>query len=242
MRKKAPKPLAPTAPTPTAVAAPARLPLSQERVLRCALALADSEGLAALSMRRVAKELGVEAMSLYNHLADKEQLLDGIVELVSAEIELASTELSWRDSMARRAHSARAVFLRHPWAPALSESRRSGGPVRLAACDAVLRVLASAGFSPRLAQYAFLTLDSYIYGFTLQETNWPFKPEERKQAIEDFSQGLQADQYPHIAAMAGFAIQARELGRGGYDTEFKFGLELILDGLERARAGGAYDG
>lgn len=209
-----------------------REPLSRERVLRAALALADAQGLAALSMRRLGQALGVEAMSLYNHVANKDAILDGIVEQVLAEIDLPRPGEAWRVAMKRRASSAREVFSRHPWAIGLLEARTANSsPNRLGYYDAVLGCLRQAGFSPRLAMRAFSILDSYTYGFILQELNLPFDDRESLDAVGSDLLHQMAERYPHLAEVTLAAMQT------GYDhaVEFDFGLDLVLDALEAAR-------
>jgi AcrR family transcriptional regulator len=209
-----------------------RAPLTRERVLDAALALVDREGPAALSMRRLAQELGVEAMSLYNHVASKDELLDGLVEAVMGEIEGPSAGLPWKEALRRRSASARRVFLRHPWAPGLSESRRNAGPVRLAACEAVLAVFARAGFSARLSMSAFLVLDSFLYGFTLQEAHFPAPGPERAASVSTFRAQHDLTHFPQIDRISEHANRQAQEGPPGYDEEFAFGLDLVLDGLE----------
>lgn len=186
-------------------------------------------------MRRLAQSLRVEAMSLYNHFANKEAILDGLVEYVTGKVQVPLVGTPWRAAMRARATSARAVFREHPWAAALSESRSTAGPMRLRLCNAVLAVLSHAGFSLELSQSAFLTLDSYIYGFALQEANWPLRPEQRQEAIEGFLETTKLDDYEHIVAVAQSARKSKEPGAAFYDRQFDFGLEIILDGLDRAR-------
>ncbi len=223
---------------PTAVRAggseglPRRAVLSRGRVLDAALLLVDREGLAALSMRRLAQELGVEAMSLYNHVASKDELLDGLVEAVMGEIEVPPVVLPWKEALRRRSASARRVFLRHPWAPGLSESRRRAGPVRLAACEAVLAVFARAGFSGRLAMSAFLVLDSFVYGFTQQEAHFPASGVDRVEAVSAFRAEHDLSRFPALARITEDARRQAQEGAAGYDEEFAFGLDLVLDGLE----------
>ena len=142
-----------------------RTPLNRQRVLDAAVTLADRDGVAALSMRRLAQELGVEAMSLYHHVANKDAILDGIVDVVFAEIELPDAEAGWREAMRRRAISVRDALRRHPWATGLMESRPTPGPANLRHHDAVLGVLRGAGFPRELTAHAYALLDSYIYGF-----------------------------------------------------------------------------
>jgi AcrR family transcriptional regulator len=209
-----------------------RTPLSRERVLRTAVALADRGGVGSLSMRKLAQELGVEAMSLYHHVANKDDILDGLVDAVFSEIELPSGEAGWRAAMRQRAISARRALRRHPWATGLMESRSTPGPATLRHHDAVLGTLRNAGFSVELAAHAFSLLDSYIYGFALQEANLPFQnPDELAAVAETILGNLPVDEYPYFVEIAvEHALQP------GYDygNEFEFGLDLILDGLGRA--------
>ena len=156
-----------------------RLPLTRERVLRAAVALADREGVA-VSMRKLAKELGVEAMSLYHHVAGKNALLDGMVDHVFSEIDLPAAEQGWKAAMRQRAISARAALRRHPWAIALMESRSTPGPANLRHHDAVIGCLRQAGFSVALTAHAYSILDAYIYGFALQEASLPFDTRRRR--------------------------------------------------------------
>jgi AcrR family transcriptional regulator len=193
--------------------------------------MADRGGVEALSMRRLAKRLGVEAMSLYKHVANKDEVLDGIVDLVVAEISLAPAGTAWRPAMRERARSARSAFRRHPWAAPLLESRVAGSPVRLAYADGVVGALLRDGFTPTSAYRAFLILDSYIYGFTLQELNWPFGTTDRAKVVAALRRAIPAQEFPHLAAvMTAFGAQS-----AGYDREFELGLELILDGVASLR-------
>jgi AcrR family transcriptional regulator len=161
------------------MAAP-RTPLTSERVLQAAVALADREGVGSLSMRRLARELGVEAMSLYHHVPGKQALLDGMVDLVFGEIELPAADGDWKAAMRRRAVSAREVLARHPWAIALMESRHTPGPANLRHHDAVLGCPRQAGFPVALTAHAYSILDAYIYGFALQEASLPSIPRRRR--------------------------------------------------------------
>jgi AcrR family transcriptional regulator len=191
--------------------------------------MADRGGVGSLSIRKLAQELGVEAMSLYHHVASKDDLLDGIVDVVFAEIELPSGDADWKVAVRRRAISARQALRRHPWATALMESRSTPGPANVRHHDAVLGILRNAGFSVELAAHAYSLLDAYIYGFALQETSLPFHTAEVAATI---MAEFPADEYPHLAEIA------REHAlRPGYEygNEYAFGLALILDGLDRAR-------
>jgi AcrR family transcriptional regulator len=211
-----------------------RSPLSRERVLVAAVAFADEHGIASLSMRRLGGVLGVEAMSLYNHVANKDQLLDGMVDLVFGEIDLPGSGAGWKTAMRARAESARQALGRHPWAIALMSTRTSPGPATLRHHDAVIGNLRGAGFSINLAAHAFSALDSYIYGFALQEATLPLgdTEEETAEAAQMIMAQVPADEYPHLTE---FTIE--HVLRPGYDyaNEFGFGLDLILDGLEEIR-------
>jgi AcrR family transcriptional regulator len=212
-----------------------RTPLSRERVLRAGVALADESGIESLTMRRLGEALGVEAMSLYNHVASKEALLDGMVDVVFSEIELPTAGTGWRSAMRRRAISAREVLARHPWAITLMESRRSPGPANLRHHDAVVGCLREAGFPVALTAHAYSLLDSYIYGFALQEASLPFNtPQETAEVAQTIMAEFPAEAYPHLSELA-----VQHVLQPGYDfgDEFEFGLELILDGLERAHRG-----
>jgi AcrR family transcriptional regulator len=209
-----------------------RIPLTRQRVLDAAIALADRDGVRSLSMRKLAQELGVEAMSLYHHVANKDAILDGIVDLVFGEIELPSGQADWKVAMRRRAISAREALLRHPWATGLMESRTTPGPATLRHHDAVLGILRSAGFPIELTAHAYSVLDSYIYGFALQEASLPFHtPEETAALARSIMSEFPADEYPHLAELT-----VEHVLQPGYDygNEYLFGLELILDGLDRA--------
>ena len=219
--------------TRTNAGARTRAPLTRERVLRAAVALADEGGIASLSMRKLGQQLGVEAMSLYNHVANKEAILDGIVDVVVSEIEWPSDGSDWKNAMRRRAISAREVLLRHPWATGLLESRVNPGPAALRYYDAVIGCFRQAGFSIAMAAHAFSALDSYIYGFGLQEMKLPFdSSDDVTEVAKNILEQLPADEYPHLTEM----ITEHTLKPGyEYAAEFEFGLDLILDGLERAR-------
>ena len=211
-----------------------RTPLNRQRVLDAAVALADRDGVGALSMRKLAQELGVEAMSLYHHVANKDAILDGIVDVVFAEIELPPAEVGWREAMRQRAISVREALRRHPWATGLMESRPTPGPANLRHHDAVLGVLRGAGFPLELAAHAYALLDSYIYGFALQESSLPFQtPEETAEVAQSIMAEYAAEEYPHLTEIA-----VDHVLQPGYDfgDEYLFGLDLILDGLERALA------
>jgi AcrR family transcriptional regulator len=212
-----------------------RAPLSRDRVLRAAVALADQGGISSLSMRKLGEALGVEAMSLYNHVASKSDLLDGLIDIVFSEIDLPSSDSEWsgwRAAMRRRAISARQVLRRHPWAIGLMESRTSPGPATLRHHEAVLGCLRRAGFSIELTAHAYSLLDSYIYGFALQEASLPFGTgEEAAQVAQQISGEFSSGQYPYLTEIA-----MTHVVQPGYDygDEFETGLDLILDSLQAA--------
>jgi len=213
-----------------------RTPLSRERVLRAAVALADAGGIASLSMRRLAQELGVEAMSLYRHVRNKDDLVDGMVDLVFGEIGLPPRGDDWTTALRQRAIAAREVLARHPWLIGLMESRSQPGPATLRHHDVVIGRLREAGFSIAMAAHAYSVLDSYIYGFAFQQATLPFKtPAEVAEVAERIVRHFPPEAYPHLAELA-----VRHLLQPGYDyaDEFAFGLDLILDGLERLRDAG----
>jgi AcrR family transcriptional regulator len=211
----------------------AREPLSRERIVDAAAAVADESGLAGVSMRSVAKRLGVEAMSLYHHIDAKERLLDELADWVFSRIGPPSPDAPWRDGMRDRAHSAREVLSAHPWGLTLVESRRAAGPVLLEHHDAVLGCLRRGGFSVVLAAHAFSVLDAYVYGFVLTEQNLPFKPGER---VEDFVAEVPMfdGRYPYMVEMVNEMIVGQDYA---YGNEFDHGLELILDALAARLAG-----
>ena len=208
-----------------------RAPLSRERVLRTALALADESGIESLSMRKLGEELGVEAMSLYRHAANKDDILDGIVDLVASEIELPAIGGEWRAAMRRRATSAHEVLMRHPWATMLIVSRVNVGPAMLRYVDTTIGCLREAGFSYEKADHAWNLIDSHVYGFTLQKLNFPLKPEEYVQAAKAFLHMIPPETHPYLHGMSQEVISGRHDGL----HHLHFGLELILDGLEKVR-------
>ena len=209
--------------------------ISRQQVLQAAVEFADRRGLEALSMRKLGEALGVEAMSLYHHVAGKDALLDGMVDVVFAEIELPTGE-DWQGALRRRAISMRAALRRHRWAIGVMESRMTPGPATLRQHDAVIGCLLAAGFSMELTAHAFSAVDSYVYGFALQERGLPFDtPEETAELAQQILAHFPAEAFPHLAAFT-----REHVLRPGYDygEEFEFGLDLVLDGLA-ARAAGA---
>ena len=206
-----------------------RTPLSRERVLQAALVLADERGIDALSMRNLGAALGVKAMSLYNHVANKDEVLDGIVDIVAGEIHAPQKGGLWKKAMQRRATSAHEVLLRHPWATQLIVSRVNVGPAMLRYVDATIGCLREAGFSPVMADRAWNAIDSHVYGFTLQKLNFPIAPDDYSDEAEAFLPQIPAADYPHLRELAQQVIDGHHDGL----QEFDFGLGLILDGLER---------
>jgi AcrR family transcriptional regulator len=203
--------------------------LSRDGVLREAVAVADAGGLASLTIRSLAQALGVKPMSVYHHVANKDEILDGIVDIVFSEIDLPAVGGAWRSELAVRARSARQVLRRHPWAISLLESRTSPGPATLAHHDAVLGTLRAAGFSPELTAHAYALLDAFVYGFAVQEASLPFEgPDSVGEVAGPIMELMSSRQYPHMVEMA----QDHYL-QPGYDfgDEFEFGLGLILDAL-----------
>jgi AcrR family transcriptional regulator len=209
-----------------------RIPLNRERVLQGAIAIADTAGIGALTIRSLAHELGVKPMAIYYHVANKDEILDGIVDLVFAEIELPEADGDWRSELVRRASSARRVLSRHHWAIGLMESRKSPGPATLRHHDAVLGTLRKAGFTVEMTAHAYALLDSYVYGFALQEAALPFSgADTAAEVAEPMMQQFPADAYPHLVELT-----TEYILQPGYDfgDEFDFGLDVILDALTRS--------
>jgi AcrR family transcriptional regulator len=206
-----------------------RAPLSRERVLRGAVAVADAAGIGALTIRSLASELGVKPMSLYHHVSGKDEILDGIVDLVFSEVELPSAAGDWQSEMRKRAISTRRVLRRHSWAIGLMESRANPGPATLRHHDATIGTLRAAGFSVAATAHAYALLDSYVYGFALQEASLPFSPETVSEITQPITRQILASQYPHLVEMA-----TQHTLRAGYDfgDEFEIGLTIILDALK----------
>jgi AcrR family transcriptional regulator len=221
-----------------------RAPLSKERVLRTAVDLAMRDGIEALSMRKLADELGAGAMSLYYYVPNKEELLDGMVDIVFSEIEPPSTDGDWRTAMRKRALATREVLNRHRWAVGLMESRATPGPASFRLHDAVLGCLREGGFSIEMTIQAYSVLDAYIYGFALQEKSVPFDSAEEGAAVAEEQARLFAEQaaqqqsaalaeeFPYLAE-----VVAGHVADVGYDfaAAFEYGLDLILDALEKRR-------
>ncbi len=207
-----------------------RAPLSRQRVLLGAIAVADAGGIGALTMRSLAQELGVKPMSLYHHVANKEEIIDGMIDVVFTEIELPTADGDWRTAMRRRASSARAVLRRHPWATPLMESRPTPGPANLQHHDAVIGALRGGGLSVVQSAHAYSVLDSYIYGFALTEAALPFDgPHDVADLAQEMLAQFPVHTYPHLGE-----LMREYIMKPGYDhgNEFELGLDLILDGIE----------
>ena len=204
--------------------------LSRERVLSAAMAHADAGGLEVLSMRKLAEELGVAPMALYRHVANKDDLVDGMVDVVFDEIELPSAGESWKTAMRKRAVSVRDALVRHRWAIGLMESRRNPGPANLRHHDAVIGSLRAAGFSMEMIAHAYALLDAYVYGFALTKMNLPFESgDDVAEIAQTMLDPFPVNEYPNLVAFI-----TEHAMKPGYDfgDEFEYGLDLILDRLE----------
>jgi AcrR family transcriptional regulator len=212
----------------------ARVPLTRERVLDGAIAIADRDGIHALTIRSLATELGVKPMSVYHHVPGKEAILDGIVDAVFAQMELPDVGGDWRRELRRRCVSTRAVLRRHPWAVPLLETRTNPGPATLRHHDVTLGVMYAAGFPGPLVQHGIAFLDAFVYGFAIQEASLGFdEGADAAELAEQILAAVPADAYPHLARFT-----AEVVVKPGYDfgAEFEPGLELILDGLAASLA------
>ncbi|MGB5755305.1 MAG: TetR/AcrR family transcriptional regulator [Acidimicrobiales bacterium] len=210
--------------------------LTAERVLDGAMALADEIGVDGFTIRRLADALDTKPMTIYHHVPNKEAIIDGMVDRVFAEIDRPPAELEWKPAIRQRCVSARAALARHPWAAPLMESRSNPGPETLAHHDAVLGCLRRGGLSLAMTGHAYALIDSYVYGFALQEASLPATGgEEMADLAETIIAPMPAGLYPHL-----MEFTAEHVLQPGYDflAEFEFGLDLILDGLEAAAAAG----
>lgn len=214
----------------TASSARHRLPLTRERVLHAALQLADQGGIEALSMRKLGQALGVEAMAVYYHLANKDEVLDGIVDLVFAQIHLPVEGAPWKVEMRRRGVSLYEVLQRHRWAIGMMEARVQAGPANLRHHDAVIGNLQAAGFSSAMVAHAYSVLDGYIYGFALTKMSLPFEtPEDVEEVTQRMMEPYPSTEYPHLARFVNEHIMRPDYA---FTEEFEYGLDLILDALE----------
>ncbi|WCL50893.1 TetR/AcrR family transcriptional regulator [Leptospira sp. GIMC2001] len=215
-----------------------RKPLNKSRILSASILIADRDGIDALSMRNVASLLGVKAMSLYKHIANKDELLDGLIDIVISEIELPDSGLSCNEFMKKRAISARKVFLKHSWAPAVLESRLQFSSIRLNYANEIIGKLRESGYTISKAAHIFMVLDSYIYGFIIQEKNWNL---EAKNEMKDFvteEMQLEMQKYPYIIEMMSLIHGKKNKGKKkmmDLDSEFESGLDAILDAYERMK-------
>jgi AcrR family transcriptional regulator len=219
--------------TRTVPKARSRSRLSRERVLRAAILHADAGGIEALTMRTLAEELGVAPMALYRHIANKDDLVDAMVDVVFSEIDLPASTAGWKTGMRQRAISAREVLSRHRWAIGLMESRTNPGPANLRHHDAVIGTLRAAGFTTEMAAHAYSLVDSYIYGFALTQMNLPFNTSaEVAEVAQNMLQPFPLNEYPNLVEFI-----TEHAMKPGYDygDEFVYGLGVILDGLEKAR-------
>jgi AcrR family transcriptional regulator len=203
--------------------------LTKERVLTGAVEIADQGGISALTIRSLAEHLGVKPMSVYHHVANKSEIIDGIVDHVFGEIALPTPGGEWRAEIRRRSVSAREVLGRHPWAIQLLQSRTNPGPATLRHHDAVIGTLRTAGFTVRKTAHAFALIDSYVFGFALSEAALPIHgPETVTEVAQHMMRGISATEYPHLTEFS-----VKHILKPGYDfgAEFEYGLRLVLDAL-----------
>src|SRR6476469_1096795 len=217
---------------PTSGSTTERVPLSRDRVLAGAITVADAGGIGALTIRTLAQELGVKPMSMYHYAANKDEIIDGIVDLVYGEIDLPVPGEDWRTQMRLRAGSARRVLANHPWATPLLQSRLQPGPATLRHHNAFFATLCAAGFSVGLTAHAFALIDSYVFGFALSENALPIHgPDSVANTAASMMHFFDAEAYPSL-----LEFTMEHIMRPDYDfgEEFEFGLTLILDGLARS--------
>ncbi|MGH2358727.1 MAG: TetR/AcrR family transcriptional regulator [Candidatus Limnocylindria bacterium] len=205
--------------------------MSRDRVLHAALRLADRRGIESLTMRNLARELGVEAMTLYYYVPNKDAVLEGIADLVASEIELPDPGPDWKTATRQRALSAHQVLIRHPWSSMLW-MRVNIGPARMRYMDSALRGFREAGLSPAMTELAFHAVENHIVGYTLQEMSFTLPPEDLAEFADEFLRQLPTDEYPYLAEHVRQHMTHESIGGG----DFEFGLELLLDGIERVRA------
>jgi AcrR family transcriptional regulator len=205
-----------------------RAPVTRDRILRAGLRIADTQGIEAVSMRKLGQALRVEAMSLYKHVVGKEDVLDGLVDLVMAEVELPADDVDWRSALRQTAISVHQALLRHRWAAPVFESRLTPGPARLRYLDAVIGALRRAGFSLPDVARVLVALDSHIYGFTLQETSLAFTVEDAPRAAAGIA-ARAGDEFPNLREIA----QLAATNPGAFSVDFEFGLDLLVDGFAR---------
>lgn len=218
----------------TETATAPRVPLTRERVLRAAIALADEQGIDALSMRKLGQAVGVEAMSLYNHAASKDEILDGILELVLDEIEIVPAGPTWKAQLRAQVLAARQVLLRHPWAARVLESRTDAGPAAMRYLETIVGILRRGGFSLDTTHHAMHALGSRVFGFE-QELFDEMGGSEPSAEVAAVMAGEMTERFPYLTELAMAVSHEGGLGGCDDDIEFAFGLDLILDGLERSR-------
>jgi hypothetical protein len=205
--------------------------LTRQVICAKAVKIADTDGIEMLSMRRLAQSLNVEAMSLYHHVSSKSDLIAGMIEIVTPEIELPSKDIEWKDAMRKRANSMKVVLEQHTWATQLFLSGVNDGPRMLKYVDSTVGYLLQAGFSHVLTDYAWNIIDSYIYGFTIQKQNFPFKPSEYQKVATQYLPHLSHEDFPHVYSMTAKVADGSHAGI----QDFDFGLNLILEGLDKFR-------
>jgi AcrR family transcriptional regulator len=216
---------------PAETGAPRRRTLNRDQVLDAAIRLVDAEGIGALTMRRLGSDLGVKAMALYNHVDNKDDLLDAILDRAAEEIDVPDSAAEWRDHARRRAISAHTVLLRHPWLAPVWTSRISLGPARMRYMDSALRALDGAGFSPGLLDRTYHAIENHIIGHAMQALGFPLDAAEMQKRGQEFLRSFPEEEYPALAAHVRHHLEHVDEG-----DEFEFGLDLLLDGLERIRA------
>ena len=212
--------------------------LTRDRVIEGAVALADDIGVEALTMRKLAEALDVKPMTIYHHVDNKEQIIDGMVDSVFAEIDLPPAELGWKQAIRARCLSARAVLSRHKWAAPLMETRTSPGQATLTHHDAMIGCFRSGGMSLQMTAHAYAVVDSFVYGFAIQQANLPFLGDEPATSLEElagaFLESFPEGAYPHFVD---FTVNHALQPGYAFGDSFEFGLDVILDGLERRTAG-----
>lgn len=219
-------------------AAAPRAPLSKERVLRTAVDLADRGGSEAVSMRKLGQELGVDAMALYRHVQGKDDLLDGIVEMIVGEIDRVEPDGTWKPALREQVMAARRVMLRHPWARRVLEERGTAGVAIIGYVESILAILLDGGYTIDLAHHTLHVMGSRIFGFSQDLFDDSGRADPSPEAAASLAQ-MMAERYPRVTALAGSVSHEGVLGRCDDDFEFAFGLDLILDGLEQHLAGEA---
>jgi AcrR family transcriptional regulator len=213
-----------------------RLPLTRDRILQAALQLADDSGIQSLTMRKLGETLGFEAMSLYNHVANKDDVLDGMLDLVLVECEPPSPSGDWATAIRNSAISVHEALRRHPWACTLLMAPGRIRPARLRYMDLLLGRLREAGFSADTTYHAYHVLDGYIFGFSLWETSHTYTADEISKFAAIFTEMITPDRYPYLHE---HAQQHFSEGQHREVSAFEFGLDLVVDGLKRLRASGS---